>query len=441
MLHTGQVLFLPQDDTTETLLWDPADETNPQFEFPTVQPTEYLFCSGHSFLSDGKLLAVGGGGNFIANAITSAWKFDPVAKAWDDRRADGSKMVMSEARWYPTAVTLGDNRVLVTCGNTIGDMEIYDPATDSFSPVTMPVVKPFPARYPGFHLLPSGVIFFSRTGWHGGLTPGRNAAYFTFTGTTSGQWTEMTTDLTFEDRREGMSVMLLQPTSPSVRIMVVGGGGESAGLNSAEMIDVSALSPASPWEPPVFLPEARSHANAVLLPDGSVFVCGGVSTLNSPCRLYNTSTDTWFEMDALSSVKAYHSVALLLPSGKVMVAGGSNTTIEIFSPPYLFHGARPTIASSPSLVHHGQTFSIETPDAESIVKAVLVRPMAVTHQTDTEQRVIEMPFLHDHTQPNRLVVTAPHGGHPHSLAPQGHYMLFILNRGGVPSVASWIYLH
>lgn len=440
MLHTDHVLFLPQFDTTETLLWDLTDPSNPHFEFPSVQPTEYLFCSGHSFLSDGKLLAVGGGGNFISNAIASGWKFDPVARAWS--QTAGS---MNQPRWYPTAVTLGDNRVMVTCGNTIGETEIYNPSTDSFVPVTLPgtmipVAKSFPTRYPGFHLLPSGAIFFSRTGWHGGLTPGRNAAYFSFNslGANSGQWTEMTSDMTFEDRREGMSVMLLHPF---LRVMVIGGGGESAGLNAAETIDVSALSPASPWESPVFLPEARTHANAVLLPDSSVFVCGGMSTANSPCRLYNPFTDSWSEMAALPSIKGYHSVALLLPSGKVLVAGGSNTKIDIFSPPYLYRGARPTIASAPGLVHHGQTFDIETPDAEAIVKAVLVRPMAVTHQTDTEQRVIEMTFLHDHTRQNRLVVTAPLGGYPRSLAPQGYYMLFILNRNGVPSVAKWIYLH
>lgn len=442
MLHTNHVLFLPQFDTSETLLWDLTDEINPHFEFPTVQPTEFLFCSGHSFLSDGTLLTAGGGGNFIANAIASGWKFnpEPMPGAWSQTKGS-----MNQGRWYPTAVTLGDNRVMVTCGNTIGETEIYNPSTDSFSPVTLPgemtpVAKSFPARYPGFHLLPSGVVFFSRTGWHGGLTPGRNAAYFSFTpaSSNSGQWTEMTSEMTFEDRREGMSVMLLHPY---LRIMVVGGGGESAGLSGVETIDVSALSPASPWDPAVDLPEARTHANAVLLPDGSVFVCGGMSTANSPCRLYNPFTDGWSEMDALAPVKGYHSVALLLPSGKVMIAGGSNTKIEIFSPPYLYRGARPTITSAPGLVHHGQTFNIETPEAEAIVKTVLVRPMAVTHQTDTEQRVIEMTFLHDHTRPNRLVLTAPLGGYPRSLAPQGYYMLFILNRDGVPSVGKWIYLH
>lgn len=436
MLHTGQVLFLPQFDTTETLLWDPTDEVNPQFEFPNTQPTEFLFCSGHSFLYDGKLLTAGGGGNSAGNAIASGWKFDPVAKTWT--QTTGS---MNQGRWYPTNVTLGDNRVLVTCGNTIGEMEIYNPVTDSFLPVTMPITKSFPARYPGFHLLPSGVIFFSRTGWHGGMTAGSNGAYFTFTGPTAGMWTEMTTDMAFGDRREGMSVMLLQSASPYLRIVVIGGGGESAGLNSAETMDVSALSPVTPWNPTTFLPEARTHVNAVLLPDGTVFVCGGMSTPNSPCRLYNPSDDTWSEMAALSAIKGYHSVALLLPSGKVMIAGGSNNAIEIFSPPYLFQGPRPTITSAPVLVHHGQSFIIESPDAASIVKVVLVRPMAVTHQTDSEQKVLEMPYIHDHANPTRLTLTAPHGGHPHSLAQEGYYMMFAINNAGVPSIAKWIQLH
>ena len=122
-------------------------------------------------------------------------------------------------------------------------------------------------------------------------------------------------------------------------------------------------------------------------------------------------------------------------------SGEGNPGIEIYSPPYLFRGARPVISSSPALVHHGQSFTIESPDASAIVKVVLVRPMAVTHQTDAEQRVLEMPYIHDHAHPTRLTLTAPHGGHPHAIAPQGYYMLFAINSAGVPSVAKWIYLH
>jgi hypothetical protein len=100
-------------------------------------------------------------------------------------------------------------------------------------------------------------------------------------------------------------------------------------------------------------------------------------------------------MDSLPSIRDYHSVAVLLPTGQVMMAGWNNTSIEIFSPPYLFRGARPAISAAPSTIQRAQTFHIESPDAESIDRVVLVGPMAVTHQTDTEQKVVELQVNHD----------------------------------------------
>ena len=244
------------------------------------------------------------------------------------------------------------------------------------------------------------------------------------------------------DRTKGMSVMLLSNTAPYVRILVVGGSDPSTN-NTYEIIDATLLSPATNWNPSMSFPdgEHRSLCSAVLLPDGNVFLCGGIQRTNSPCVLFNPQTNTWSPMAALPSMRDYHSVALLLPSGKVMMAGWNNTTIEIFSPPYLLRGTRPVISSAPSQVHYEENFVIESPDADSIVKVVLVRPMAITHQTDTEQKVLEMPYIHDHAHPTHLTVTAPHGGHPHSLAQQGYYMMFAIKNSGVPSVAKWIYLH
>jgi len=117
-----------------------------------------------------------------------------------------------------------------------------------------------------------------------------------------------------------------------------------------------------------------------------------------------------------------------------------NSTIEVYSPPYLFRGPRPSIRSAPNVIRHGQSFNVDTPEAESIRRVVLVRPMAVTHQTDTEQRVISLAFVRDRATRDRLVLTAPAAGAGHALAPSGYYMLFILNERGVPSVAEWIRL-
>lgn len=456
LMHTGKVLFITADETT--LLWDPENATASTFEDPLNQPhlipdpaSAYsVLCSGHSFLSDGRLLVVGGGGYSSHSNAVWGYKFDPVARSWS--RTAGR---MAHDRWYPTVLTLGDQRMgnshelLVTCGHGAGDMEIYDEASDSFREVTWGDTKPFPSLYPGLHLLPNHSVFYSRTGWAG---PGPNggpvtgddqSSYFSFTGPSTGIWTDIAPVTPLRpDRTKGMSVMLLSNTAPHVRILVLGGADPSTN-NTYEIIDVTSLSPAANWGSPIPFPdgEHRSLSSAVLLPDGKLFTAGGIQRTNSPCAMFDPQTNAWSGMAALPSIRDYHSVALLLPSGKVMMAGWNSTAIEIYSPPYLFAGARPSISAAPPLIHHGQSFTIESPDANSIVKVVLVRPMAVTHETDTEQKVVEMPYVHDHANPTRLTMTAPHGGHPHSVAQQGYYMLFAINNVGVPSVARWIYLH
>ncbi len=152
-------------------------------------------------------------------------------------------------------------------------------------------------------------------------------------------------------------------------------------------------------------------------------------------------------MDSVANMRGYHSVALLMPDGRVLTAGNqcpADRTVEIFSPPYLFAAdgspaPRPDIASAPSLVHHGRQFDIQTPDPSAIAKVVMVRPMAVTHQTDSEQPVIQLTY--SVKDANTLTAEAPDGWHPHALAPQGWYMLFLVDTAGVPSEAHFIHLH
>jgi Domain of unknown function (DUF1929)/Galactose oxidase, central domain/Kelch motif len=447
LLHTGKVLFI---DDGPTPIWDPTDELNPQFAFPVNNPDYSLTCSGHSFLSTGNLLVVGGGGFGPRVGANKGFKFDPVAKTWTKTTGD-----MSKVRWYPTAVTTGDGRMLVVGGwneNAIlqNDIEIYDESSDSF--VTMSgVTLGFPNLYPGLHLLPNNTVFYSRTGWgHAGGSPPASldsSSYLQFAGPTVGTWSPIAPSTI--NRCKGMSVMIYRNTCPHTRILVVGGCDSlGGGINSAaETLDASFLSPASAWVLTAPLPDSnpRRQCSAVLLPDNSVFVAGGVMTPNSPCMLFDPVANSWSPMADLPSVRMYHSVMILLPNGKVMMSGWANDapsgTIELYSPPYLFNGARPKISSSPPAVNFGQQFTIDTPDAKSVTQVTLVRPMAVTHQTESNQRVIELCFLHHHIHPNHLIATAPDGGSPHSFVPTGYYLLFILNGRGVPSVAQWIYLH
>jgi len=286
------------------------------------------------------------------------------------------------------------------------------------------------------------------------------SGYFTFSGFLSGSWTNVGSPT---NRTKGMSALLLQPNYPFVRVIVVGGG--AAGTSpTAQVANLSTLSPS--WGAPISIPDGRPrvNVNAVLMPDGNVLVLGGLQTPPQTCYRYNPSTavSPWAPMDELNAPRHYHSCALLLPNGKVMAAGGAaaggctvsvENTIEVFSPPYLFNpdgspAARPTITSVAGVVpttavaptwHHGTTVAIETPNASDIAKVVLVRPMAITHNTDTEQRVIQCNFAK--TGPTTLSATAPNGMHPHAMAPRGYYMLFILNANGVPSEAKFIHLH
>lgn len=119
---------------------DASDETTPrsrQLQAADTGLAANLMYCGHSFLSDGKLLAIGGGGAGAGQATSvEAWKFDPVAETWQKTASD-----MAIKRWYPTVVTLGDElgptgrsgRVLVASGDpgaaTPTSIEVYSEAS------------------------------------------------------------------------------------------------------------------------------------------------------------------------------------------------------------------------------------------------------------------------------------------------------------------------
>ena len=94
-----------------------------------------------------------------------------------------------------------------------------------------------------------------------------------------------------------------------------------------------------------------------------------------PAEIWNPDTETWTEVDSLQNGRLYHSTALLLPDGRVLMAGGgqlpsvptivNQRNAEIYSPPYLFKGPRPTITAAPSAAAYGATFDVTTPNAAS----------------------------------------------------------------------------
>lgn len=113
-----------------------------------------------------------------------------------------------------------------------------------------------------------------------------------------------------------------------------------------------------------------------------------------------------------------------------------NLNAQIYRPPYLFN-ADGTLAARPALegtdgalamvVEPGTSFSVGSADAADIAKVTLVRTGAVTHSFDMEQRFLQLDFK---ANGSSLDITLPTNKY---LTPPGYYMVFALNKEGVPS--------
>jgi hypothetical protein len=389
-----------------------------------------LFCSGHTFLPDGRLFVTGGHAGQDYFGVADVNIFDPFSQSWQTLGG----FPMSYARWYGSALPLANGEVLLL-GGTIGGNSDPNPlpqvwqAGGGFRDLTTAQLRLKP--YPKIYLAPDGRVFH--------VGPEQATRYLSTSGT--GQWAGGPRRR-FGTRSYGASALY-----DAGKLLVLGGAANNstAPTNTAETIDLGASSPA--WAYTGAMQHARRHANATVLPDGKVLVTGGSSSaaFNDAAgavlaaELWDPATGRWATMASMAVLRIYHSTALLLPDGRVLSAGGGrpkaknggvhNENAEIYSPPYLFKGPRPTIASAPATVGYGGTFSVETPDAAGIAKVRLLRLASTTHTFDMNQRVSPLSFT---AAGGALSVTVPSN---RNLLPPGHYMLFIVNGEGVPSVA------
>jgi galactose oxidase len=219
-------------------------------------------------------------------------------------------------------------------------------------------------------------------------------------------------------------------------VLLVGGGDPPT--KTAEVIDLNAGTPA--WRPVASMAYKRRQLSAALLPDGTVLVTGGSSASGFDNaagavyagELWNPITETWTRVASFTKYRGYHSFTLLLPDGRVLSGGGDyNRGAEVYSPGYLFKGARPVITSAPSIVTYGQPFFVRTAQAAQISRVSLLRLSSVTHAFNMEQRINRLAFSAA-VDGDGLNVAGPTNA---NLSPPGYYMLFILKVSGVPSVA------
>jgi Domain of unknown function (DUF1929)/Glyoxal oxidase N-terminus len=479
LLRTGKIIAFTGDDTKigdwnigKSSLWDP---TNPNVK-ENPQLARNLFCAGHCFLSDGRLLVAGGQSTVhppFTNGILSFFGilqlftkgadhdidvFDPEAQTWN--RYEN----MPKARWYPTCVTLPDGRALIVSGvysqahnylfknGFINETyEIFDPSTNSLT-TPKPFLKNIKA-YPFLHVLPGGTLFV-HTEYTTRLVNLTNFTPYPWKFETIHKGTRT---------YPGMGCCTLLPINQNdteFRVLIAGGSmtyspnNRTDTTNTAEIFTLNSndLSQ-SGWKNVKPTNHKRFLSDAVLLPDGTVLVTNGAATGISDdnkdavkeIELYNPQYDTWTVIDMLDRDRLYHSSALLLADGRVVAAGSTGhkwstnpehyeKEIEIIIPPYLKNNPqRPDISDCPSEIAYDSIFEVKSPKSSEITKVVLIRNSSTTHNNNMDQRCLVLSIL-DQAK-NILKLSGPKDG---TYAPPGYYMLFILDKKNIPSVAKMV---
>jgi hypothetical protein len=503
LTKTGSVLLFAYDESPiayfdinkgKSAVWDPR--TN---KVQSIPMSRNLFCAGHAFLGDGRILVAGGQSTSITfeGAWVSYWRFTgPSGADHDVHIFDGgvwSRVLpdMPGARWYPTCTTLPDGRVLIVSGYAAhahytlnGDYEIFDGTTNSLTKrAGFKKLLPFHHElelYPFIQVLPGGTLFVHShdTTW---LLPlDSNEPVIRGLGFTPYYNTQSINSRTYPG--QGACVLLpLDPDTPTkASILVLGGGGgpdnhidqNTPASNTAEIFEFDSsvgLDAQSQWRftrdgagNQTLLNDQRLMSDAVLLPDGTVAIVGGawngLADHASPpiywIESFDPTTETFTRRTATTVPRLYHSTALLLPDGSVMIAGstggewnykiggGSDNEfrIEVFNPPYLFRGPRPALRLPTTSLQYGQSLTIEIPTgAKKIKRAALIRHGSTTHTNNMDQRFVGLKITS--STDTHITVALPADG---TVAPPGPYMVFVVsddaNQAPVPSIGTSVLL-
>jgi galactose oxidase len=449
LLPTGKILAWGKREPDGRMgmprLWDPA--SGPPTSARMVPVDTMLFCGGHALMADGRLM-VSGGHKADNRGLDVTNIFDPTTESW----VSGLPK-MAKGRWYPTVTTLADGRLVTVVGrDTAAQVVLIPEIWENNQWVQLSGASLSLPYYPRQFLAPNGKIFYA-----GERVKARWLDVDVVTANGRGQWTSSTglTHLWPYNRDYGSAVMY-----ETGKILYVGGGGNlnwatadpraNTPTETAETIDLNVIGPR--WSSTGSMNFPRRHLNATILPNGHVLVTGGTSaggfnTLSGSvhaAEAWDPQTGQWTQLASNTIDRAYHSVSLLLPDATVLHGASGDADVlgspepyprqvnhEIFRPPYLFKGVRPTITGvSKATVTYGEKFAVTTPYAAQITKVRLIRLGSVTHAFDANQRANSLTM----SRGSGLVrVTAPTSARR---APPGHYLLFLLNRNGVPSVGT-----
>ncbi len=413
LLSDGNVLVWNERGDVPQV-WDPVGDT-----FTAVAaPDTFTTGTASLLLPDGDVVVLGGRLP-SDSAATSVVRFDAVTSMWS------VEPPMNTGRSGATAILMTDGRMLALSGRQFLSQaatisEIAEPGGGWLSLAQAPLALP---DRPWTFALSDGQAWV--------VGPDQTTRSLDPSG--GGDWDTIGSHM-LGGRTGGTALLVPGATD---RVLVI--GGRDPATPTCEVLDVPN---STAWQATGALNMARRHHNATILADGSVLVTGGTlagddSTLSVlAAERYDTVSQTWSVLDSMSVSRRSGSVALLLPDARVLVAGGGDGTpgselhadAEIFSPPYLFQGPRPTITAAVDSIAHGDTLAVTTPDADSIDAVWLVRAGSVHGAFNGDQRALTLAFS---ASSGALDAVMPDTT---AIAPPGTYMLFLVDNG-VPSIA------
>ncbi|MEO6513404.1 MAG: galactose oxidase-like domain-containing protein [Candidatus Saccharimonadales bacterium] len=424
---TGKVLTFQGDFSQggQQYLLNPADGGVTQVPNAAAD----LFCAGQAVLADGRILVVGGTSTSTGGGIATVTAFNSTTETWQ------TLAPMNHKRWYATGTTLGDGRVLVTAGSDVGSNnilipEIYTPQSNTWT--DMPSASQDQPYYPFTYQLPDGRVLWAGASEVPTQTKVLNVATQTWT----------TVDSRIID---GSSIVNYAPGKFMKAGSAADSGNSGPSAKTAFTLDMN--QPNATWQPTGSMQYPRSFLNLTNLPDGTVLATGGDTEKSGyndangvlPAEIWTPATGTWSTVASMSVPRLYHSTAVLLPDGRVFVSGGGGDAnvpdhqdYQMYSPSYLFKGARPTISSAPTTVQYNTSTFVGTPDGSSVASVSLIRTGSVTHSFDQNARALSLSFTQT---PGGLNIQMPQNG---NYAPPGYYMLSIVNTQGVPSIAAMV---
>ncbi|WP_406122707.1 galactose oxidase-like domain-containing protein [Streptomyces sp. NBC_00989] len=466
VLNNGKVLLIAGSGNSQeqfdagtftSAVYDPVAGT-----YKVIPTPKDMFCSGHIQLQDGRVLVMSGNKAFPAadgshgyEGYKDSYIFDPATETYSKTND------LNDGHWYPSATELGNGDVISFGGlreDSTGSVtaEYWSDAQQKWLPLSqVNQTWSYWGLYPSMVLMQDGRLFYTGSHVFGNNIPGTGSAIYDYGANTI----TSVSGLQNKDERDQSASVLLPPAQDQ-KVLTIGGGNIDSNPDANRLTDIIDLKAANPTytvgpqipqgtvdlgNGPVAETGAQGkmYVSTVILPDGTVLETGGgLHNRANPvyeASIFDPATTTFDPVAADPEARGYHSSSFLLPDGRVMSTGDNpgngtwNHNVSIYTPPYLLKGTRPTITSViDNEWEYGdtQTITVDRP----IAKAELIRPAAVTHSSDPNQRFVDLPLSVNGNTVDLNVTSNP------NLAPPGWYMLFAVDANGVPSVAKWVHL-